>query len=191
MNFPERYVYLDFLIDTNRINARKGLKYMNVLECWHEFDVISIEMAAVAQDEAAESGDSNRTEKAYTYIATQTLADSSEERRLLNQISAILFPQGTTVRKELNDIEIIFNAHKYLCILITDDGASKRQGGGILGNRDRLATLGIQVMRDYEAVELVKQKIIKRDRLARRIASAEGKPLPDWVSIDLTVADRL
>lgn len=191
MNFPERYVYLDFLIDTNRINARKGLKYMNILERWRESDVISIEMAEVAQDEAVESGDSNRNEKAYTYIATQTLANSSEERRLLNQIKAILFPQGIKTRNERNDIEIVFNAHKYNCILITDDGGSRRQAGGILGNRDRLAALGIQVMRDYEAVELAKQKIIKRDLLARRIASVEGKPLPDWVGMDLAVANRL
>jgi hypothetical protein len=191
MDLPERYVCLDFLIDTNRINARRGLKSMNILERWHDSDVISIEMAEVAQDEVAESGDSNRTEKAYTYTATQTLADSSEERMLLNQIKAILVPHGLKTKNELNDIEIVFNAYKYYCILITDDGGSRRQPGGILGNRDRLAALGIQVMHDYEAVELVKQKIIKRDLLARKIASAERKPLPDWVDVDLAVAGKL
>jgi hypothetical protein len=108
MDFPERYVYLDFLIDTNRINARKGLKYMNILERWYESDVISIEMPEVAQDEAVEGRDPNRTEKAYTYIATQTLAGSSEERSLLNQIKAILFPQGVKAKNERNDIEIVF-----------------------------------------------------------------------------------
>ena len=32
MNVPERYVYLDFHIDTNRINAKSRLTYMNILE---------------------------------------------------------------------------------------------------------------------------------------------------------------
>lgn len=82
---------------------------MNILERWHESGVISIEMAEVAQDEAVQSGDPNRTEKAYTYIATQTLADSSEERNLLNPIKVILFPQGIKTQNERNDIEIVFN----------------------------------------------------------------------------------
>jgi hypothetical protein len=45
-------------------------------------------------------------------------------------------------------------------------------------------------MRDHEAVALVKQKIIKRDLLARKIASVEGKPLPHWVGTDISFADN-
>ncbi len=80
---------------------------------------------------------------------------------------------------------MVFNAYKYERILITDDGGSRRQSGGILGNRERLRSLGIQVMRDNEAVELVKHRIIERDEFARRIASKTGEPLPDWVGKDL------
>jgi hypothetical protein len=187
MNKLERYVWLDFHIDANRINAKTNLKYMNILEHWHENDVIYLEMAEVAQEEAAQGRDPARFEKAYTYIATETLAGTPDEFRLLNQIRTILFPQGAKSQNARNDIEIVFNAHKYGRILITDDGDSRHQPGGILGNRKSLRPLGIQVMRDYEAVELVKQKIVKRDEIARVIASKNGTPLPDWVGKDLDI----
>jgi len=99
-----------------------------------------------------------RTEKAYSYISTETLASTPDEARMLRKIKDILFPRGVKNINERNDVEILFNAWKYGAILITDDGGSKRQPGGILGNRDKLTALGIQVMRDHEAVEIVKQK---------------------------------
>ena len=158
MNMPERYVYLDFHIDTNRINAKSRLDFMNILEHWYENDVIFLEMAEVAQNEATKSQNSIRTEKAYSYISTETLASTPDEARMLRKIKVILFPRGVKNINERNDVEILFNAWKYGAILITDDGGSKRQPGGILGNRDKLTALGIQVMRDHEAVEIVKQK---------------------------------
>ena len=79
MNTLERYVWLEFHVDNNRINARKNLKYMNVLEYWHENDVIYMEMSEVAQKEAARGGNPDRFEKAYTYAATETLASPSDK----------------------------------------------------------------------------------------------------------------
>ena len=35
-----------------------------------------------------------------------------------------------------------------------------------------------------EAVEIVQQKLIDRDKKAKRIADMEGKSLPDWVGKD-------
>jgi len=83
MFIVERNVFLDFHIDTNRINAKSCLKYMNILERWYENDVIYIEMAEVAQNEAANRGSSLRSEKAYSYIATETLARTPDEFRML------------------------------------------------------------------------------------------------------------
>ena len=187
MNMPERYVYLDFHIDTNRINAKSRLAYMNILERWFEDDLIYLEMSEVAQNEAVKSGSSIRTEKAYTYIASETLAGTFDECHILKQIKEILFPNGLKSINEKNDVEIVFNAWKYRQILITDDGSSKSQPGGILGNRDKLAALGIQVLRDHEAVKLVKQKVIQRDQRTNKIAAYKNEPLPEWVGKDLDI----
>ena len=187
MNVPERYVDLDFHIDTNRINAKSCLTYMNILERWFEDDVIYLEMSEIAQSEAVKSGHSIRSEKAYTYIATETLAGTPNEFHILRQIKEILFPNGIKSINEKNDVEIVFNAWKYDQILITDDGGSKRQPSGILGNRDKLAVLGIKVMRDHEAVGLVKQKIIERDQRANKIAAYKNESLPEWVERDLDI----
>lgn len=185
----ERHVFLDFHIDTNRINSRSRLKYMNILEQWNEREVIYVAISEVAQKEAARSGDGDRTEKTYTYAATETFANTPNEVKKLRQIKDLLFPHGIKSRSEWNDVEVVFNAHKYEAILITDDGGSKRQPNGILGNTQKLRQLGIQALHDYEAVELVRQKIIQRDQTAREIASTTGEPLPDWVGKDLDMLE--
>ena len=179
---PERYVHCDFIIDANRINAKGNLKHMNILEQWKENDVISLEMAETAQNEARQ-GNTNRADKARSYVSLRAgLNDTPLADR--NTIERILFPSGIQNNSDRNDVDIIFTAGKWRWILVTDDGNSKNQPMGILGNKDKLAAIGIRVMRDDEAVELVKQKIIDRDKRAKRIAKIDGKPLPDWVGKD-------
>lgn len=187
MNMPDRNVYLDFQLDTNRINAKSNLVYMNILEHWHENDVIYLDIAEAAQIEASQGNSSLRSEKAFSYIASETLATTTSEQKLLRQIQGILFPNGFLSESERYDVEIVFNAYKYYRILITNDGGSKRQPGGILGNRDRLKQLGIQVTRDHESVELVKNKILKRDKIAKLVSSKTGERLPAWVDNDLEI----
>jgi len=70
-----------------------------------------------------------------------------------------------------------------MAILVTDDGDSITQPRGILGNRDELAKY-VQVIRDSEAVALVKETINSRDNRARWVASVTGQPLPKWVGND-------
>ena len=81
-------------------------------------------------------------------------------------------------------IEIVFNAKKYCRILITNDGGSRSQPGGILGNASRLAELGITVMSDNCAVEKVEEKIRSRDKRAQKIADKFGDFLPEWFNQD-------
>ena len=187
MNMPERYVNLDFHIDTNRINSKAQLKHMNILEHWHKLDIISIEMSLIAQEEATQGTNSLRTEKAYTYIFTETLASTRSEQEILIQLQDILFPHGVKSPNERNDVVIVFNAQKYDAILVTADGASKRQPNGILGNAEELRRLRIQVLRDHEAVELVKKKIQNRDQRAKRVSQITGQKLPCWVGRDLDI----
>ena len=187
MKMPIRHVYLNFQIDTNRINAKSGLNYMNILEHWHEEDVIHLDMAEVAQIEATQGNSAIRTQKAYSYISSETLASTPIEQEMLRKIQNILSPAGVSTSGEWNDIEIVFNAQKYGRILISNDGGSKRQPGGILGNCNNLSAIGIKILRDSESVELVKTKIIQRDKTANLVASVTGEEVPFWVGKDLDI----
>ncbi len=184
MNKVDRFVYRSFQIDTNRINSRGHLPYMNQLEQWHEKGVIHINLSEVAQEEIIQSRDQQRTEKALDYIYSETLASTQEEQELLRKIENILFPIGARNRNQKNDVEIIFNANKYGSILVTADGASKSQPGGILGHKAELKTLGIDVMSDQEAVDYIRNLIQKRDQIAIEMNKSFGLPLPDWIGKD-------
>lgn len=182
-DYDRRRIHRYFQIDANRINSSGRLEYMNTLERWHKNKVIKIKMAQPAQDEAAH-GNHYRARKAYSYIFTMTKSRTQKEAELLECIENILFPRGASTKNEKNDIEIVFNAWKYGCILVTNDGSSRRQPGGILGNRDKLLDLGIEVLTDEEAVVLIKRLIRERDSLERENSKITGNPLPEWVGLD-------
>jgi len=177
-----RRINYRFLIDANRINARGDLQYMTIIEKWKMKRVVRVMMPQTAQNEAAQ-GNQRRAKKAYGYIATMT-ESNTEDIRLLESLEKILFPNGAKTQNEKNDVEILFNARKYGCVLITNDGGSNRQPGGILGNREKLQKLGINVMTDKEAVEFIKQCIIERDNLERERSEFSGQPLTNWVGAD-------
>lgn len=180
----DRFVNVSFHIDTNRVNARTSLPYMNQLEKWRRDGVILMQMSEVARGEALAGGSPNRGRKVRSYIFTQTMNLIEDEQRLLHEIAAVLFPDGPSSDNERNDIEIVFNAWKLSAILVTADGGSRRQPGGILGHRDELKRLGITVLTDEEAVALVKKKIAERDGLAAERRGWKGSPLPAWVGVD-------
>jgi len=182
---PNRHTTLEFYIDTNRINARQGLPHMNQLEKWRRNGVISIQMPDEARLEALRGRNPDRSRKTKSYICSIVPQDmQARYQRVLDEVENILFPSGAQTQDQLNDVGIVFNAGYYMAILITDDGDSNRQPNGILGSREKLLKLGIQVMRDSEAVSLVRERIGQRDELARAVASRTGQPLPEWVGVD-------
>jgi hypothetical protein len=182
---PERFVHLTFFIDTNRINSRVGLPHMSQLEEWYKNGVIDIAMPIEAFQEAISGRNAQRNAKARSYSRPIVTARMQAKYECCRQeIENLLFPLGAQTQGEQNDVLIVFNAGYYRAILVTNDGDSKRQPNGILGNREELARLGIQVMRDSEAIELVKEKIRERDAIARTIAERTGEPLPEWVEAD-------
>jgi len=95
------------------------------------------------------------------------------------EIKKILFPTKKALTKnEENDVIIVLHANQTHSILITNDGGSKRQQNGMLGNKEHLLKeIGVKVMHDSEAVALVEQKIRERDERERRIAERTGEPL--------------
>ena len=101
-----RFVYLVFQIDTNRINARNSLPSMNQLQAWHETGVILIHMSQIANEEAKSGGDARRSMKAMSCISSITHGDTTDEQAELRAIERALFPSGATSPSERNDMAV-------------------------------------------------------------------------------------
>ena len=173
----DRETRLYFLIDTNRINARRSSPTMNKLDKWRDSGVIGLILPQIAHDEAKTGHNAARIRKTLHTIRT-ILTHESGMNEILTQIAAILFPMGCRSKNEQNDVLIVYDAWRNRPYpLITADRA-------ILRKRDELATLGIMVMTDTEAVALVEQRIRERDHDARADAAWSGEPLPKWVGKD-------
>ncbi len=178
-----RMLYIPVLhIDTNLINARQRLDAVNQLERWYKDEVILLNMSSTAHGEAQADGDKRRTRKANQQIYTNT-PPISESDPLFKQVEAPLFPQGAADENQRNDIRIVCEAARYHAILVTGDGASKSQPGGILGNRQKLHGF-VQIMSPDEAVAYVRSKIRDRDEFNERMAKEFGGELPSWTGKD-------
>lgn len=180
-----RFTGLMFHIDTNRINARQKLENMNRLEEWADNGVISLEMAEVTLNEATSGGNEQRTKKAIGSIFSMTYATTENETNILKNIENILSPDGADTENKRNDVEIVFNAAKYCRTLVTNDGASKSQPNGILGNAERLnKEIGVKVITDEQAVNMVENRIKARDSNCKHYVEMTGAELPEWVGKD-------
>ncbi|MDD5321901.1 MAG: hypothetical protein PHD43_15090 [Methylococcales bacterium] len=180
----KRLTHICFTVDTNCLNARQSIPEMNRLEQWAEEELIQLLTAKTAQTEMAFGNNADRQKKAYSFIYTMSEITTSKEKSQLLNIEQVIFPQGAKTQNQKNDVDIVFNAGKYPNPLITNDGASKSQPGGILGNREKLMALGIQVITPDEAVTKVKRAIKERDNYAREWATTCNEALPEWVGQD-------
>jgi hypothetical protein len=185
MDFEEtRFVYVQLMLDANAINAREADADLNQIERWRADGVVDVIMSTHSSAEARAGGNAARVAKAVNYVYSYIGDGTEEEQSKKEAIAAVLVPNGPRTDSERNDIEIVFHAFKYQALLVTNDGGSKRQPGGILGNRERLAHLGVEVMRPAEAVRHVRERITARDERARQIAEFNGTPVPNWVGAD-------
>jgi hypothetical protein len=178
-----RLLYIPVLhIDTNLINARQKLPAVNQLEKWFEDEVILINMSGTAYAEAKAGDNIQRTRKANQQIYTTTPpVDASDP--LYRRIEAIIFPGGARDDNQQNDVKIIFEAAKYAAILVTGDGGSKSQPGGIIGNRDMLRNI-VKILSPEETVLLIRDKIKERDDFNKRVSEEIGGQLPSWTGLD-------
>lgn len=173
-----------FHIDTNLINSRGKLETMNQIEKWANDGVISVNMSGVSFKEAQAGGNLARTKKAQSYIFTNTDTSINRNDNLYRKIETALFPTGAQTNNQINDIKIVFEAAKYGgAILITRDGGSRKQPGGILGNRDKLHDI-VSVMSDKDVILFIREKINERDNFNRRVAREYGGQLPNWTGND-------
>ena len=173
------------MIDTNRANAKGVLEAMNQLQKWAEDGVIDLIVSDTAREEIASGGSPARARRAQRLLYTQALKGTDEEVRIMSQIGAILFPRGARDSNQRNDVDIVFQSWKYKYALVTNDGGSRRQPGGMLGNRKRLReALGIEILTDLEAMDQVRESIRVRDDRAKWWNETEGLRLPGWVGAD-------
>jgi len=183
ISIQRRLLYIPVLhIDANLINARQRLPAVNQLEQWHQNGVILINMSATAHGEAQAGSSAQRAQKANQQIFTVTPAVSKYDG-LYRQVEVALFPSGARSMNQRNDVRIVCEAANYDAILVTNDGGSKSQPGGILGNRDKLASL-VKIMSPDETVNFVRGKISERDDFNRKVAIEFGGELPSWTGAD-------
>lgn len=169
-------------IDANLINARQKLPAVNQLEMWAETGIICINMSSTARTEARAGSNLNRTRKADEQIHTLTPPAETNDPDY-QHIESAIFPGGAKDKNQQNDIRIIFEAKKYAAILVTTDGGSKTQPGGILGNRDKLKNM-LKVLSPDEAVDFVRSKIQERDNFNMRVVKEFGGEVPEWTGSD-------
>jgi hypothetical protein len=178
-----RLLYIPVLhIDTNLINARQKLAGVNQLEKWYDEGVLLINMSATAHSEAQADGNAMRTRKANQNIFTATPPVEPIDP-LFKKVESALFPDGARDENQLNDVRIVCEATKYAAILVTGDGGSKTQPGGILGNRHKLSDL-VKILSPDEAVDFVRRKIQERDEFNVQFVKEFGGELPSWTGRD-------
>jgi hypothetical protein len=178
-----RLLYIPVLhIDTNLINARQKLPAVNQLEKWFDNGVILINMSSTAHREALAGKNALRTRKANQQIYTTTMAANACDP-LYSKVEAALFPEGARDNNQRNDVTIVCDATKYQAILVTGDGGSKTQPGGILGNRDKLKNI-LQILSPDEAVAFIRKKIKERDEFNKQLAEQFSYELPPWTGLD-------
>ena len=139
---------------------------------WRDEGLIEIKMSRTAHEEASHVRErehnfdafvkkfpKNRAVLTSQYLYTYTLKEdlTEDEKNMLMEINRIIKPDSEGI---INDTYVIFDAHKDNAILVTRDGGAKSQPGGILGNRDRLKTLGIRILTVSQAVEFINQRLI-------------------------------
>jgi hypothetical protein len=180
---PERWCGAKVMLDANTINARQADADLNQIEAWRASGAILQLMAEPAYEEARAGGDSKRESKADKQLLGISHHDSTEQH-IWNAIESAVFPGGATSAGERNDVEIVFQAAAWGYVLVTNDGASRRQPRGILGARDDLATLGVTVMKPREFVIATRERLAKRDERIQRVCTGMGMPLPDWLGKD-------
>lgn len=169
-------------IDTNLINARQKSAAVNQLERWYDDEVILINMSATAHGEAQADGNAMRTRKANQNIFTATPPVAPSDP-FFKKVESALFPEDARDENQLNDVRIVCEAAKYAAILVTSDGGSKTQPGGILGNRHKLNNI-VKILSPDEAVDFVRQKIQERDEFNVRVAKESGGEPPPWTGHD-------
>lgn len=184
MKMDRRMLYTPiFHLDTNCINARGKLEHLNQLEKWARDYVVLINLSEISASEAQKGNNAARNKKALSHIFTMIYQPLDRSDPMYRRVAFALFSKGIKNEKQNNDVKIVCHAIHYHAILITNDGASKRQPGGILGNAHKLADI-VKILNPEQAVRFIREKIIERDDRNRKISDLTGNAIPEWTGCD-------
>ena len=173
------------MLDANCINARGTDSAMNQIDKWRADRVVVVLMDETTHAEAARGWSARRSRKAMGHVFSMDVGRSADDEAAWWAIERILFSSGCKNDNERNDVQLVFQAMKHNANLVTRDGASRRQPGGILGNRDELArAVGVRILTPEDAVKKVREKLQIRDERTRYLAGRHGLPLPAWLGKD-------
>lgn len=173
-NLPIRHLGSYYFLDANCINARQVDQNINQLEHWHQEGVISILIPQIAATEAVRGSD-ERLKKSWDYPMLFESRPGQTNPYIVSLIEHIVFSQGTTNKNQRNDVAILAVAELYGYPLITNDGASNTQPGGMLGNAKALANIGISVLTPRSAVTDIAERLKRREIDVRQLASPRAK----------------
>ena len=112
---------------------------------------ILLSMQKTAYSEAG-FGSLLRQQKSELYLYEEIINQKQRFEYKYKQIESMVFPNGAKEKNRKNDLEILVYAAITQIPLITNDGASKSQPGGMLGNKVALKKLGIRVFSPSEAL---------------------------------------
>jgi hypothetical protein len=171
-----------FHLDANRVNARGSLPNICELEKWHHRGVIALEWSAPVYDELAHDAPDGRhwNKISGSLVANPAITTPSEQCQL-DEIEGIVFPGGTRDNTERNDALALFTAKKYFAIFVTNDGGGGKPRG-ILTHKESLASIGVRVVSDEEAVTMVRARLNECARTERQLAEVSGESEPPWIS---------
>lgn len=147
-----------FLLDANCVNARQLNGDLNQLERWYEDGSVTLLYPEVTYAEARHRS-AMRAEKVdrYTWVELLPEHDNPEVERAIEHI---LFPQGVRTLNERNDVRAVYYAQRLAYPLVTMDGGSKKQPGGILGRAFQLAAeLDVEVIPPSAAVACARRRL--------------------------------
>ena len=153
----------NILVDTNLVNAREKNLYMNQLEYWFQNEIISYIYTDITIEKELKyfrPGYKKATKKGFQILCS----DNYDYLDKVTEFSKIVFKNDYNCLddNEKNDIDIIYCACNGCRILVTNDGASKKQPRGILGSRKELEEkFGLKIYRDYEIVNYVMECLIQ------------------------------
>ncbi|MBE0550152.1 MAG: hypothetical protein IH627_21335 [Rubrivivax sp.] len=157
-----------FFLDANCVNTRQKNDALNRLEALRKQRLITLLYADVTHSEAGH-GSQTRTDKAasYTYTKFEPYCEGNDATK--RAIEIVLFPEGARTQNQKNDVLAVYHAERLRWPLVTMDGASNTQPGGILGNAGKLEKLGVEVLTPEQAIE-------RAERLLKNAAFQETHP---------------